>query len=169
MTKRSTIQRSGQAMIYNFLLNEVLASQVIDDYTFWVVAPWVTNFRVPTPYHVSFAQVVAVHGDSLHLFDLLRQIAMNGGTVRMVVGADATYHPPLRHLAESTPRIDVRVWAELHAKAYAGHFGALDGSLNLTSSGLSQNAELYDYRHDQRGIAEIAERCREFFDQGRSL
>lgn len=169
MTKRSTLQRSGQAMIYNFLLNEALASQVAQGYMLWVASPWVTNFRLPTPYHVSFSEVVASRQESLHLFDVLYQIAVNGGAVRIVVGSDSEHHPPLRRLAERSRRIEVRVFRDLHAKAYAGHFGAMDGSLNLTGSGVNQNAELYDYRHDDRSIAEIRQRCREFFDRGTLL
>lgn len=168
MAKRSTLQRSGQAMIYNFLLNEVLASQTTEDYTFWVVSPWVTNFRLPTPYHVSFAEVVTTRQEALHLFDVLQQIAANGGRVRLTVGPRADYSA-LRRLAERSARIEVRVLKELHAKAYAGRYGALNGSLNLTGSGVNHHIELYDYRYDERGIAEIRQRCSELFERAEAL
>ncbi|MEI6179159.1 MAG: phospholipase D-like domain-containing protein [Chloroflexales bacterium] len=166
MTRRSTLQLSGQAMLFNFWLNEVLATQTTDDYMLWVAAPWVTNFRLPAPYHVAFTDVVATRGDALQLFDVLGQIAANGGVVRIVVGDDTAYHPPLRQLAERSSRIHVRRLPTLHAKAYAGRYGALTGSLNLTGSGVSRNAELYEYHHDERGIAEVTERCRELFERG---
>jgi hypothetical protein len=169
MTKRSTLQRSGQAMIYNFLLNEALASQTAEDYTFWIVSPWVTNFRLPTPYHVSFSEVVATRQEQLHLFDVLYQMASNGGEVRLTVGPHPDYYPALRQLVGRSSRIGVRVLSALHAKAYAGRYGALDGSFNLTGSGVNQNIEIYDYRHDQRGIAEIRQKCSELFDQAEVL
>lgn len=156
-------------MLFNFWLNEVLATQTADDYILWVAAPWVTNFRLPAPYHVSFADVVAIHGDALQLFDVLGQIAAIGGTVRIVVGDDTEHHPPLRQLSERYSRVSVRVLSTLHAKAYAGRYGALTGSLNLTGNGLGRNAELYEYHHDERGIAEVTERCRELFERGTVL
>lgn len=169
MTRRSTLQLSGQAMLFNFWLNEVLATQVTDDYLLWIAAPWVTDFRLPAPYHVSFADVVATRSDTLSLFDVLAQLAANGGTVKMVVGDDAEHHPPLRQLALRYQRVDVRVLPKLHAKAYAGRYGALFGSLNLTASGVGHNAELYDYHFDERGIAEVSEHCRELFERGVAL
>lgn len=169
MAKRSTLQRSGQAMIYNFLLNEVLASQFTEGYTFWVVAPWVTNFRLPTPYHVSFAEVVAIRQEALYLFDIFHQVAVNEGQVRITVGPHTEYLAPLRRLAERDSGIQVRVLNDLHAKAYVGQFGALDGSFNLTNSGVNQNIELYDYRHDVRSIAELRQKCKQLFDQAETL
>lgn len=169
MAKRSTLQRSGQAMIFNFLINEVLASQVVPHYMFWVVAPWVTNFRLPTPYHVSFAEVIATRHESLHLFDVLYQMAMNGGHVHIVVGSDRHYHDPLRRLAERNERISVRMLDDLHAKAYIGYYGALDGSFNLTGSGVSQNIELYNYCYDDRGIAELRQKCQQLAAQSEAL
>lgn len=149
-------------MIFNFLMNEVLASQIVTDYTFLIVAPWVTNFRLPTPYHVSFAEVIAARCESLQLFDVLYQMVMNGGHVDIIVGPDRHYHEPLRRLAERNERICVRKLADLHAKVYVGHYGALDGSFNLTGNGISQNIELYNYCYDERGIAELRQKCQEF-------
>jgi len=169
MTRRSTLQLSGQAMLFNFWINELLATQTTNDYMLWVAAPWVTNFRLPAPYHISFAEVVSFRGDELHIFDVLGQIAVNGGAMRIVIGDDVEYHPPLRQLADRYGQIQVRVFPSLHAKAYAGRYGALAGSLNLTERGVSRNAELYDYHYDERGIAEVTERCREFFERGIKL
>ena len=87
-------------MIYNFLLNEVLASQATPSYIFWAVAPWVTDFSLPTPYHVSFTELLDAPAEGLRLFDVLAQMAVNGGSVRILVGSDATYYPALRRLAE---------------------------------------------------------------------
>src|SRR5262245_45446837 len=102
-------------------------------------APYVKDFALPTPQHVSFREVVAVRHEQLQLFDVLHQVAANGGEVRITTGPDPEYHPALRRLAGRNPRIIVRQNPALHAKAYVGRFGALDGSLNLTHSGLNQN------------------------------
>lgn len=169
MAKRSTLQRSGQAMIYNFLLNEVLASQLGGDYEFWIVAPWVTNFRLANPYYVSFQEVVETKQDSLHLFDVLHQISANGGRIYITVGSDTDYHPALKLLASRSDRIQVRVLSTLHAKAYVGRYGGLDGSLNLTDGGVNQNAELYTYCHDERSIAELRQICVQHFEQAVQL
>lgn len=169
MAKRSTLQRSGQAMIYNFLLNEVLASQCEPAYRFWVVAPWVTNFTLTGPYYVAFQELVETRGKPPQLFDVLRQIAANGGEVRITVGPDPAYHPPLRQLMAQSRRIAVRTLPHLHAKAYAGRYGAMDGSLNLTASGLHQNVELYTYHHDARSLAELRRRCEEHFALGEPM
>jgi hypothetical protein len=169
MAKRSTLQRSGQAMFYNFLINEVLASQIHADYQFWIVAPWITNFPLPAPYHVSFAEIVAIQHDTLHLFDILRQMAANGGEVSITVGTDTRSHQELRLLGERSHRIAVRVLPGLHTKAYAGHYGALDGSLNLTDSGVNRNIELYTYYHDERNVAQMQQVCRDHFAQAEVL
>ncbi|NTU86332.1 MAG: hypothetical protein HGA45_44555 [Chloroflexales bacterium] len=169
MTRRSTLQLSGQSMLFNFWLNEVLAAQTAENYTLWIAAPWVTNFRLPAPYHVSFAEVVASRSETLQIFDVLAQIAVVGGEVRIVVGDDVEHHPPLRQLAERHGRVQVRVFPRLHAKAYAGRYGALIGSLNLTGSGVSRNAEIYDYHHDEQGIAQVTGLCRDLFERGDAL
>ena len=170
MVRRSTLeQRSGQAMIYNFLLNEVLASQLAGGHQFWVVAPWVTDFPLASPYHVSFQEVVADRREALHLFDVLYQLAANGGEVRVVVGDDARYHPPLRQLAGRSDRIQVRALVALHAKAYAGRYGALEGSFNLTGQGVNQNAELYHYYYDDQNVAAVRRRCVEHFARAEPL
>ncbi len=169
MAKRSTLQRSGQAMIYNFLLNEVLASQLGGNYEFWIVAPWVTNFRLANPYYVSFQEVVETKQDSLHLFDVLHQISANGGRIYITVGSDKEYHPALKLLASRSDRIQVRLLSTLHTKAYVGRYGGLDGSLNLTDGGVNQNAELYTYCHDERSIAELRQLCVQHFEQAVQL
>jgi hypothetical protein len=169
MAKRSTIQPSGQAMIYNFLLNEVLASQVIDNYEFWVVAPWVTNFRLQQPYHVSFQEIIDAKQESLYLFDILYQIAANGGAVYVTVGDDSDYHISLRALSQRNNLIQVRVLPGLHTKAYVGHYGGLDGSLNLTHGGVNKNVELFTYCHDERHIAELRGICIEHFKHKKTV
>ena len=170
MAKRSTREQgSGQAMIYNFLLNEVLASQAGEGHRLWLVAPWVSDFPLEGPYHVSFDELVDIRQDTLRLFDVLHQIAANGGQVRIAVGSDAQYHAPLRALARRDERITVHTYMPLHAKAYVGRFGALAGSLNLTGRGVHHNAELYDYYHDEKGIAEVRQFCSDIFDAGVAL
>ncbi len=166
MTQRSTRQPSGKAMLYNFLLNELLASQTVADYTFWVVSPWVTNFALERPYHITFSELVSTRHEELHLFDVLRQIASNGGQVRITVGDDWRYYAPLRALREVSNRIEIRILTILHAKAYVGHYAAVWGSLNLTDGGMHQNAEIYTYHHDEHSIARLHQTCVEHFEQG---
>jgi hypothetical protein len=166
MIQRSTRQSSGKAMLYNFLLNELLGSQAVAGYELWVLSPWVTNFALERPYHVTFGELVATKHEELHLFDVLRQIAVNGGRVRITVGDDTRYHAPLRVLREQSARIDVRVYGRLHAKAYVGRYGAIAGSLNLTDGGVNQNAEIYGYVHDVHSIAQLRRQCVEHYEQG---
>ncbi|MBD2665158.1 hypothetical protein B6N60_04603 [Richelia sinica FACHB-800] len=170
MAKQSTqLQRSGQAMFYNFLLNEILASQLEGSYEFWIVSPWVTNFRLEEPYYVSFGEIVETKQEALHLFDILHQMAANGGKVYITIGSDKEYHPLLRQLSNKSDRIQVRILSELHAKAYVGRYGAVDGSLNLTAGGVNQNIELYTYNHDERSIAQLRQVCIQHFEQGLPL
>jgi hypothetical protein len=169
MTRRSTTQPSGRTGIYNFLLNEVLASQIGDGYELWIVSPWVTDFTLASPFHVSFQELVSSRHEVLHLFDVLHQIAANGGVVKMIVRPDERYLPPLRQLRDRTDRIQIRVLPGLHSKAYVGRFGAVDGSLNLTGGGVNQNAELYSYAHDERSIASLRLTCAKYFDQAEPL
>lgn len=169
MAKRSTLQKSGQAMIFNFWLNEMLAAQTSADYMIWIAAPWVTDFPMPQRYQGAFTDLVSPRTNELRLFDVIGQIAAVGGSVRIVVGGDASHHEPLRQLAEGYQRIEVRKLPMLHAKVYAGRYGAMTGSLNLTGSGTARNIEIYDYAHDERSIALAAEQCSIFFDQGIAL
>jgi hypothetical protein len=169
MMQRSTRQPSGKAALYNFLLNELLASQVAGGYEFWVLSPWVTDFTLDRPYHVTFGELVSTRHEELRLFDVLRQIAANGGQVRITVGEDTRYYAPLRALREQSSRIDVRVHERLHAKAYVGRYGALAGSLNLTDRGMNQNAEIYGYAHDAHSIAQLRQQCLEHYGRGEPL
>ncbi len=169
MAQQSTRLPSGKAMLYNFLLNELLASHIVEGYTFWVLSPWVTNFALEHPYYVAFSELVSTRHEELHIFDVFRQIAANGGQVRITVGSDVRYYAPLRVLRDQSARIEVRVYRSLHAKAYAGHFGAVIGSLNLTDSGVHHNAELYGYFHDQHSIAQVRQCCIEHFERGEPL
>ncbi|NER19822.1 MAG: hypothetical protein F6J96_03500 [Symploca sp. SIO1C2] len=173
MAKQSTIlQPSGQAVFYNFLLNEVLASQLGGNYQFWIVSPWVTNFRLDNPYYVSFQEVVETKQEALHLFDVLHQIAANGSDVCITVRPEQKeerYHSWLKQLSKRNPRIQVRVLPELHTKAYVGRYGALDGSLNLTNGGVNRNIELYTYYHDKRNISQLRQICVQYFEQGEPL
>lgn len=169
MNQRSTRQPSGKATFYNFLLNELIASQAVAGYEFWVLSPWVTNFALDRPYHVTFGELVSTRREELHLFDVLRQIAANGGRVRLTIGEDSRYHAPLRALREQSARIEVRVHDRLHAKAYVGHYGAVSGSLNLTDGGVHQNAEIYGYAHDSHSIAQLRQQCVAHYERGEPL
>lgn len=170
MAKQSTqLQPSGQAMLYNFLLNEILASQLEGRYRFWIVSPWVTNFRLEKPYYVSFQEIVETKQEALHLFDILHQIAANGGDVYMTIGDDPQYYSSLRQLSSKSDHIQVKTLSKLHAKAYVGRYGAVEGSLNLTGGGVNQNLELFTYYHDERNIAQLRNRCIEYFEQGLPL
>lgn len=170
MAKQSTkLQPSGQAMLYNFLLNEVLASQLGDHHTFWIIAPWVTNFYLEHPYYVSFQEIVETRQDSLHLFDILHQMGANGIDIKIVVGEDTRYYSPLRQLQQQNQRIKVRKLANLHTKLYVGRCGAIDGSLNMTNGGLNKNIELFTYYHDERHRCELQHKAKAYFEQGESL
>jgi hypothetical protein len=170
MAKQATqLQPSGQATIYNYLLNEVLASQIDTSEDFWIVAPWVTNFRLDNPYHVCFQEIVETRQESLRLFDILHQIAANGTQVKITVGDDSRYHSPLKQLSQQSDRILVRQLTDLHTKAYVGRYGAIDGSLNLTNSGINHNLELFDYYHDERHICELRQKCVQYFERGKPL
>lgn len=177
VAKQSTLLLpSGQAMFYNFLLNEVLASQLGDGYEFWIVAPWVKDFSLKKPYHVSFQEIVETKQESLHLFDVLHQMAANGGRVYITVGSDKSdkeYHPPLQQLCKRSNNIQVHAFRslrnKLHTKAYAGRYGALDGSPNLTNSGVNQNIELFTYSYDERSIAQLSQFCRQHFERAEQL
>ncbi len=174
MAKQSTLLLpSGQAMFYNFLLNEVLASQLGDGYEFWIVAPWVKDFSLKKPYHVSFQEIVETKQESLHLFDVLHQIAANGGKVYITIGSDKEYYPSLRQLCKRNKNIRVHVFRstqnKLHTKAYVGRYGALDGSPNLTNSGVNQNIELFTYSYDERSIAQLSQFCRQHFERAEQL
>ena len=162
-------KKSGQAMLYNFLLNEVLASQLAGEYEFWIVAPWVTNFCLDRPYYVGFQEIVETKHESLHLFDILHQIAANGGRIKIVVGSDKKYYDALQQLGQKSDRISVRFLNSLHTKAYVGRYGALDGSLNLTHGGVNQNSELYTYYHDSCHLAQLKKICQENFEKGEPL
>lgn len=169
MAKQSTKLPSGQATLYNFLLNEVLASQLGSSDTFLIVAPWVTNFPLNNPYYVSFQEIVETRQETLHLFDILHQIATNGTDIKITVGKDSRYHSPLKQLSQQNIRIQTKVLPELHAKAYVGNYGAIDGSLNLTNNGVHKNLELFTYYHDELNRARLRQICLQHFEQGESL
>ena len=169
MAKQSTKLPSGQATLYNFLLNEILASQLSSSDTFLIVAPWVTNFPLNNPYYVSFQEIVETRQETLHLFDILHQIATNGTNIKITVGKDSRYHSPLKQLSQQNIRIQTKVLSELHAKAYVGNYGAIEGSLNLTGNGVHQNLELFTYSYDEANRSKLRKFCLDCFEKGEPL
>ncbi len=87
--------------------------------------------------------------------------------------SDKEYHPPLQQLCKRSNNIQVHVFRslrnKLHTKAYAGRYGALDGSPNLTNSGVNQNVELFTYSYDERSIAQLSQFCRQHFERAEQL
>ncbi len=169
MAKLSTMHASGQAVLYNFLFNETLASQAVPDYKLWLVAPWITNFRLAMPFFASFQEIIGAEGEELYLFDVLIQIASNGGGLRLLVDANPPYLPPLRRLREHGSDIQVRTLTGLHSKLYAGAHGVIQGSLNMTHGGMNQNIEHYSYYSDRANVLSLRQQCVDIFRQGENL
>ncbi len=140
---KSQRQPLRAVLVTNFLIAELLSSRVNENYLLWLVSPWVTDFSLNLPVGGNLASLLDSTEMQPRLFELLRQIAVNGGQVRLVVRPE--YKPkrvkrfiqPLLTLAANEPNIVVRQLPKLHTKLYAGQHGILHGSLNLTESVLS--------------------------------
>ncbi|MBU1746436.1 MAG: hypothetical protein KKA73_01985 [Chloroflexi bacterium] len=163
------------ALVSNFLVAELLASRAGDDYLLWLVSPWVTNFALSVPPGGGLSVLVDSAEPQPRLFEVLQQIAVNGGRVLLVVRTERErsrveqFITPLRTLAAADPNIVIRHRRDLHAKIYAGQYGALHGSLNLTASGVEHNIEFGTYASDVRTIARLRAEARSLFDTAEEL
>jgi hypothetical protein len=169
MASLTTQHAAGRAVLYNFLLNEVLASQIDSTYILYIVSPWIGNFALSDLYVSAFSELVECSEDRLHLFDVVRQIAANGQNVRLVTGPEERFLRPLLTLGDRTPRIAVRRHTALHAKLYAGARAAIRGSVNFTYSGFHHNVEAFDYYHDDQHVLETRQMCARFFDEAEEV
>jgi len=162
------------ALISNFLVAELLSSRAGGDYILWVVAPWVTNFTLSPPPSADLTTLVDSAEPQPRLFEVLRQIASNGGRVAMVVRSEVVperverFIRPLMDLI-AAPRITVRHLGNLHAKIYAGRHGALYGSPNLTASGVEYNVEFSRYVSDTRSVAQLRAEAQAIFERAEEL
>jgi hypothetical protein len=162
------------ALVSNFLVSELLASRAGDDYLLWLISPWMTNFVVSVPAGGDLSVLVDTAEPRPHLFEMLRQIASNGGRVSIVVRSEfesarvERFIAPLRTLT-AEPNIAIRHRQDLHAKIYAGQCGALYGSLNLTESGIERNIEFGIYVSDARTVARLRSEAQSLFDAAEEL
>jgi hypothetical protein len=162
------------ALVTNFLIAELLASQTAQDYQLLLVAPWITNFALTLPVGGDLSALIDSAEAQPYLFDVLRQIADNEGRVDIVVRPEteprrqALFIEPLRGLT-AVPNITIRQKSDLHAKLYVGRHGTLHGSLNLTASGVTGNIEFGAYASDSRTIARLREEARHIFTEAEEL
>jgi len=162
------------ALLSNFLLSELLVSRTREDYRLWLISPWITNFGLAVPEYGDVSALVDTAEPRPRLFDVLRQIAVNGGDIAILVRTERKpdrverFIAPLQALA-SDPHIAVRESADLHAKIYAGQYGVLYGSLNLTRSGVKRNLEFGAYASDVRTAARLSAEAKSLFETGREL
>jgi hypothetical protein len=162
------------ALVTNFLIAELLASQTTRDYQLLLVAPWITNFTLTLPVGGDLSALVDSAEAQPYLFDVIRQIADNEVEVGIVVRPEtepsraALFIEPLRVLT-AVPNITIRQQSDLHAKLYIGRQGALHGSLNLTTSGVAGNIEFGAYASDLRTIARLREEARHIFANAEEL
>jgi hypothetical protein len=133
-----------------------------------------TNFALSVPDGGDLSVLVDTAEPQPHLFEVLRQIALNGGRVGIVVRTEyeparvARFIKPLQTLA-AEPNIAIRHLRDLHAKIYAGQCGALHGSLNLTESGVERNVEFGMYASDTRTVARLRTEAQSLFDAAGEL
>jgi hypothetical protein len=171
-----TSQNRGlrSVLMSNFLLSELIVSRSREDYQLWLISPWITDFSLAVPEGGAVSALVETAGARPSMLDTIRQIALNGGNVAMLVRAE--YEPervsrfikPLQALA-SHASIVVRQSTDLHAKIYAGACGAIYGSLNLTRSGVERNLEFSRYASDTRTVARLRSEAEDLFETGEEL
>lgn len=163
------------ALISNFLAAELLASRAGPAYTLWLVAPWIKDFALSAPPETDLTLLLDTSEPQPRLFEVLRQIAANGGRVALAVRPEheparvAQFIQPLRDLVAGEPAIVVRCLGNLHAKIYAGQCGGLYGSPNLTASGAAYNVEFSRYVSDTRTVAQLRAEAQALFEQARGL
>lgn len=162
------------ALITDFLIAELLSSRAEGDYELWLIAPWIKDLALSVPPATDLTMLIDSAEPRPRLFEVLRQIAFNGGRVALVVRTEfeptrvAQFIQPLRELS-TTPSITARHRRDLHAKLYAGQVGALYGSSNLTPSGAELNAEFNRYVSDVRTVAQLQAEARSIFESARVL
>lgn len=163
------------ALVSNFLVAELLASRSGGNYLLWLISPWVTDFALRLPPGGDLSTLVDSAEPQPSLFEVLRQVAANGGQVAIAVrseydpGRRERFISPLLELAAAEPRVSVRHLANLHAKIYAGHHGALYGSLNLTESGVEHNIEFGRYVSDTRTVSRLRAEAHQIFFSGEEI
>lgn len=163
------------ALVSNFLITELLASQSDKNNRLWLISPWITNFALNLPPGGSLFTLVDSVEPNPSLFEVLQQIARNGTQIAIVIRNEhepfriKQFIAPLQNLATHAPHITLRHLPRLHTKIYAGQVGVLHGSLNLTESGVERNLEFNTYAADKRTIARLRAEAQTLFESAEEL
>lgn len=160
------------SLVSNFLLSELLASHAgFPHDPLYLISPWITNFSLSLPAGSDLSTIIDSAEQTPRLFDVIFQIAENGRNVLIAIQPEnqqpmrtATFVTPLLELAKLQPNISIRQNSRLHAKIYAGQFGAMHGSLNLTESGTSRNIEFSSFASDVRTITRLRNEAQKIFE-----
>lgn len=163
------------ALISNFLIAELLASQSSENGRLWLISPWITNFALNLPLGGSLSALIDSTEPNPTLFEVLQQIARNGTQTGIVIRKEyeqarvKRFITPLQNLKAHEANITLHHLPRLHTKIYVGQRGALHGSLNLTESGVERNLEFNRYVSDRRTVARLRAEAQKLFTSGEEL
>ena len=122
----------------------------------WIVSPWISDVEVIDNRGGRFAALnPSWPNGPIRLLSVLEAVVDRGGSV-MLIANDSRHNDDFERRVKELGRESVRFLRDedVHSKGIVGNQFSLDGSMNLTFSGVNRNDEHLIYRTDPEDIAE---------------
>lgn len=142
------------------LLQSLLVTELLKpSRPLWIVSPWISNLELIDNSARQFnALFPGWPARRIRLHTVIEALLNQGGAVQIVTSQDTRNDGFIRELQPlartSGERFRIQRHAELHTKGIVGERFILDGSMNLTHSGVYRNEEHITYRTDPELIYE---------------
>lgn len=143
----------------DLLQSIVIGELVSPSRPLWVVSPWISDVELVDNTARQFnALAPAWPAARIRLHHVIETLLERGGTVFVVTNEEAHNDTITRILEpiglEYPESLRLRRAADLHTKGIVGEQFVLDGSMNLTYSGVYRNEEHITYRTDPAVVHE---------------
>lgn len=149
----------GRHVPQDFLQSIFICEMLVPSNPLWIVSPWISDVELLDN---SARQFSTLEPDwpvgPIRLLEIIAAMLERGGSVRILANEDPhnrEFASRLQHLVERYPKqLELRHEGTLHAKGIIGERFAVEGSMNLTYSGVYRNDEHLTYRTDPRQVQE---------------
>lgn len=150
--------RSGQSLALNDLVQSVFAAELLaPSQPLWIASPWISNVELIDNGGRQFAGLISSWPPRpMRLIEVLVGLVQRGGQV-VIVTRDVDINQPflqeLRAANGTDAGLRVVLTDVIHEKGITGDTFTLDGSMNLTYTGLRIKEEYVVFSTDSEVVA----------------
>jgi hypothetical protein len=150
--------RSGQSLALVDLVQSVFAAELLSpSRPLWIASPWISNVELIDNSGRQFSGLVPIWPPRpIRLIDVLGALLQRGGALAVVTRDVEINRPFIQEFASVTggdPRASLILTDVIHEKGITGESFTLDGSMNLTYTGLRIKEEYVVFSTDPEIVA----------------